>query len=413
VHAKSSRAIPAYPGDYPGNLEIVRTVDLPWAKYHPHLMEFDDIDTDGFSEILAVDTGGLNQSFLISGGDGSIIWQNSFTYTGEGGFSLSKLGDLDGDGRSDFAITSRYDSTGFQDGGSISFHSGADGSVLFQLFGQEPEAFLGAWQSVGDMGDYDGDGFDDVYYAVPGVTISGYSNAGKVVVASGIDGATLFEIRGAQAESWLGKTGVKNLGDYDDDGFDDLLAFSEDPVLGWLNMDLYSGATGAIIHSWEAVAELGHFVYPAVSQDMSGDGKLDVLLGAPWAFGDVGFASAWTTEQRTPLFWTRGVGLGSYFGSNIIGTFDFNGDNIPESLERSICEKLVDYSPSTYKTSHEIQMLDGLTGLPIKSWVTASGSFFGWGNAIFVSNDIDDDGDLELVTTHKQNDGYQIVWLSF
>jgi hypothetical protein len=58
-------------------------------------------------------------------------------------------------------------------------------------------------------------------------------------------------------------------------------------------------------------------------------------------------------------------------------------------------------------------MLDGLTGLPIKSWVTASGSFFGWGNAIFVSNDIDDDGDLELVTTHKQNDGYQIVWLSF
>ena len=187
---------------------------------------------------------------ILSGRTGEKLFEHAGK-PGEGfGWRTCRLGDVDGDGRDDFAVAS--------DGQGIDRHlavifSGATGQPLREL-----EFPPGQYRdTLACAGDVDGDGRADICLGAYGL------DAGGIVrVYSGRDGALLREIRNAQTR--FGR-GIEAVGDVDADGFADIACDSDGPVL------VVSGRTGATL--LELAGEPGEGV-----GDLDGDGHADVLL---------------------------------------------------------------------------------------------------------------------------------------
>ena len=88
-----------------------------------------------------------------------------YTMTGETRFdevgrTLAALGDVDGDGSPDFAVTALQDRVGGH--GQVLIVSGRDGEVIRTLENEEDTDFYGI--QMGGGGDLDGDGVEDDYF---------------------------------------------------------------------------------------------------------------------------------------------------------------------------------------------------------------------------------------------------------
>ena len=179
-----------------------------------------DVNQDGFADVIVgapnyddayfgLDVG---RAKVFSGKTGSILYTILGTVpNGSLGKEVSAAGDVNGDGRPDFAVT----------GGTTKVYSGSTGSQL--------RSWAGASENeVSAAGDVNGDGYDDI--------ISGES-AIRVQVRSGKTGALLFKLPGGP--------GLAGVGDVDGDGVPDLAVAvqSQDPVTNMWSMVLriYSG----------------------------------------------------------------------------------------------------------------------------------------------------------------------------
>ena len=202
-----------------------------------------DADGDGVSEVI-VGSRRAGQAHLLtaadfaaeSASDSTTIYGDS-QFGGVGEF-VGGLGDLDGDGYGDFAISS-YNSTAWNDVGAVHFFygasdildsrpiSGEDARLIGQTYG---ESFGGInrkdFHAASDM---DGDGTDDLLMAVTSRAVDGASGSGAVY---GIFGRRLsgthyaedvadFAMRGTRPYTYLG-IGVARAGDRDGDGHEDL-----------------------------------------------------------------------------------------------------------------------------------------------------------------------------------------------
>lgn len=213
-----------------------------------------DIDGDGFED-LAVgapyasvsehDEAGL--LYLVSGpitsgasvADVAEARLESAAPSDSLGYSLS-VGDLTGDGTNDVAVGARRvrDATGATVGaayvlaGQPAFFDGtlrgvvADHAIAM-VHGAVSLEYLGS--SVSADGDLDGDGVDDLAIGAPGATVGGLDHNGAAWVLHGpVSGTHL-----PNAGGWAGRVGerpgdelglsVASGGDFDADGFDDLL----------------------------------------------------------------------------------------------------------------------------------------------------------------------------------------------
>lgn len=109
----------------------------------------DDAATPGFP----------GAAFVYSGADGSLIHQ-IIGPTGSSGLGCGRnAGDIDDDGREDLLIGHYTSSEGAPGAGRVTAYSGADGSELFSVTGNIAGANLG-FDCVG-IGDVDGDGGED------------------------------------------------------------------------------------------------------------------------------------------------------------------------------------------------------------------------------------------------------------
>lgn len=137
------------------------------------------------------------------------------------------------------------------------------------------------------------------------------------------DGAAAFQAFGGK---------LAGLADIDGDGVRDLVAGCQEYGQTSGMVRAYSGATGAVIHTWSGF-QSGSGV--ADAGDVDGDGTTDVVVGDIWA--DVNFINegeVWVFSGSNGSLLRHFVGGGKdrYLGGDVGGLGDLNGDGYSEVI---------------------------------------------------------------------------------
>jgi hypothetical protein len=235
---------------------------------------------------------------VLSGATGTVIHSISGALCSGVGVACCGLPDLNGDGLAEFLIGAPWQTYG---GAYIEVRDGLTGNVLRTHPGPLPLA--GKW--VAELGDIDGLGTPD--YGCSCENYQGSSGgAGFFYVYSGETGALIRTYMGNQNGDIFG-WGAGNAGDYNGDGFDDLFIaapyhsnqFSNDGRVA-----IVDGATGATLYQVFGTAAndlLGWADRSAVIQDLDGDGKIEIVAGTPLndLYGqNRGFATVYSSQQK-------------------------------------------------------------------------------------------------------------------
>lgn len=351
-----------------------------------------DNDGDGYSE----DEGDCDDASLISSptilydrqddednnctrgtDEDTALNQTSMSYVGlvandEAGFAVHPAGDLDGDGFPDLLVSARNaDGPAAVDCGAVYFFRGGflpDGDVRLDAadavwYGSEASEHAGA--SLAALGDFNGDGYDDVAIGASDADYGGYSGTGRVYLVMGRPGAfpsggSLLDlaagmIPGRKAFDGLGIS-VVGTGDMTGDGYPDLAIAAPDVDVrtdagtfsGYGEVYLFAGGrnglTGvispddarAIFRGYRSSAGLGLGL--AGGTDFSGDGLADLVISEPTSSdggkvyliaGDEDLRGVYTldgSDIKVPFATISALSTSDDLGRAILAPGDMNGD---------------------------------------------------------------------------------------
>ncbi len=245
-----------------------------------------DVDGDGIPDVLVgapqADIGGPNagELSLFSGSDGTLLRVHRGSTFDQLGFSTVGTGDLNGDGRGDYAVGVPFSDAAAFNGGAVMVFSGTDGALLYQVAGQVAGDQLGFGLSGGQ--ELNGDGVLDLGVCAPGADANGF-DSGAAYALSGLDGSLLRVFPGPGPGLYL--SAVSLLGDVNGDGRGEVLAGCAG-AQGAANeagqVELFSGSDGSSLKLFLGPRALGWFgAAVAGGGDVNGDGIPDFLVGAP------------------------------------------------------------------------------------------------------------------------------------
>ena len=297
------------------------------------------------------------------------------------GAAVSGGGDVNGDGLADLLIGAPGAGAGGLAGagavyvvfGAASFPGQIDLDTLdggdgFRLDGAVEEEGVGA--AVGHAGDVNGDGFDDLLIGAPNAPAGNAAAAGRAYLVfgrptfapqlslAGLAAGNGLTIAGIAAESYAGHA-VATAGDVNGDGYEDIaiaapgasrsgateagavyVLFGKPNLPADLDLGDLSGATGLRV---EGAAGGDHAGQAVAGGDVNGDGRGDLIIGAPDAANHTGRAYVVFGNAALPGV----IALGALNGSNgfslsggaanstvgaAVGVADLNGDGRADVL---------------------------------------------------------------------------------
>lgn len=300
-----------------------------------------DVDGDGVPDVIAgsygLDANGLmsaGSTFVFSGLTGATISRSDGTGTFDRlGMVVAAVGDVDGDGRTDYFSGSEMASRNGTFHGAGGLFSGATGLRLLDLEGEAAGDAYGA--AACGVGDWDGDGVPDFVVGAPRADPAGAEDAGTVYLYSGATGLEIFRWSGLDAQDEFGCT-LALAGDADGDGHDDLLIGAQGVLAAPGEraagaVYVVSGATRLVISSIIGSgfeSRLGAGLAAAGDQDQ--DGFADYYVAAPGARVNIlrraGLVFLISGATRLPLFELHGEGEYHYLGETLADAGDLDGD---------------------------------------------------------------------------------------
>jgi hypothetical protein len=240
-----------------------------------------DVDGDGVNDVVTSaptwPSGGDNQGrvYVYSGKSGALLWTHEGEPQSQLGLGVEAAGDVNADGIGDVIAGAPF-------GDTVLIFSGRDGTILRTLHALQPGEAFG--QKVGDLGDFDHDGYDDVLVGAPQNDDAG-EDAGRAYVFSGKDGSILLTVDGEKAKDAMGSAG----GGLCNDEFTFVVVGAPNAGHGGRTY-VYeddSGQPAFVIEGDETAAQLGG-MFVSVVGDVDADGTPDI------------YASDWLDRGKGP-----------------------------------------------------------------------------------------------------------------
>lgn len=363
-----------------------------------------DLNRDGCADYLigapgaspdGVDFAG--SAFLYSGASGSLLRRIDGNQSAEQRGLVAALGDVDGDSIPDYAVAAPLvPNGGFLLAGSIWVISGKTHQTLYDLRGPTERAKFGTMMT--GIGDADGDGLADIAIGAWPTDLNGLVEVGVVYVVRGQDGALIRSFNG-QFEGQRFGYSVSGVGDLDGDGLADIAigAPAVVPRNGRGSIRILSPKSGHVL--WSLVSDqdgdaMGFLV--AGMGDLDGGGTPDWLASAPWrSVNDLtanGAAWAFSGESGLPLFEVDGARDGDHWGSSLAAAGLMNNDVTPDFAVGS-----PDVASGAYRFG-AATIYSGVDGAPILQ-VGPDPAIVGEASWMAGGDDVDGDGNDDLIVS--------------
>jgi hypothetical protein len=251
---------------------------------------------------------------------------------------------------------------------------------------------------IAPSGDVNGDGAPDVIVSAPWKDMGGNINQGQAYVFSGVDGKLLFILNNPtpQPAADFGRP-VAPVGDVNGDGRPDILVGAPLQDLdGGLNQGqafVFSGVDGALALTLDnptpgVKANFGRWM--ASPGDVSGDGVPDILVGASGDRQDRGIAFVLSGADGSALLTLPGPTpqLGANFGRVVATIGDVNLDRVPDLLIGAPDQNVGDIR--NVGQAFIFSGADGALLLTLNDPNPEEGASFG--HTLAAAGDVDDDG---------------------
>jgi FG-GAP repeat/Putative Ig domain len=310
-----------------------------------------------------------------------------------------------------------------------------DGTNGFVVNGISTAGYLGS--SVSTAGDINGDGKDDLVLGAPSVSnetgavyvIFGQSSFPAAFNLTTLNGTNGFVVNGLARGGYLG-TSASTAGDINDDGKDDLVLAAPDVsnnlgvayvILGQssfpaaFNLTTLNGTNGFVVNGITSGGQLGSV---STAGDINGDGKDDLVLGAPQQnnmgpgaayviLGQSSFPASFnlTTLNGTNGFVVNGILVNGALGTSVSTAGDINNDGKDDLVLGApwspgvspgvydVGAAYVILGQSSFPAVFNLTTLNGTNGFAVKG--ISAANFFGI--SVSTAGDINNDGKDDLV----------------
>ena len=232
------------------------------------------------------------------------------------------------------------------------------------------------------LGDFDGDGTDDLLVGVQNDSVQ---------VLSGRTGAELLRVNAPTTSSSFGSS-VAALGNLDGDLVPDF-AVGAGYELGVGVVRIYSGVNGTPLHTIAGGVSGAKFGWALLAPgDLDGDGRCDLLVTTPGAMsalpGTLTALSGATAAIIHTFTYSRET---RFFGDSLASLGDVNRDLVPDYV---ISAPDVDVGGLSY--AGEVLVCSGTNGQPLRVWIGDAGDNFG--KHVGLAGDADGDQFPDLYT---------------